>query len=151
MTYGYLMDVITYLKRIRHLIRTNIYYHTEKFGKKTILVKGRKFIVEVADTVKKRRLGLMYRNSIKKNEGMIFVYGDDSKHSIWMFNTRFRLDIIWLNNKKKVVDMFENAEPCKSIFDCPLHLSKRISRYTLELPKGSIKEMNLKIGNTIRF
>ena len=145
------MDVITYLKRIRHLIRTSIYYHTETFDRKEISVKGIKFTAAIADTVSRRRLGLMYRSSIGRDEGMLFMYDDDSRHSIWMFNTRFRLDIVWLDSKKRVVDLLNSAQPCRSIFDCPLNLPKRKSRYTLELPSGTIRKIGLRIGDHIRF
>lgn len=145
------MDVITYLKRVRHLARTKIYYYIEKFDSKVLTVKDRQFRVKIANTIKKRRLGLMYRKSISKDEGMLFVYDDDSKHSIWMFNTQLHLDIIWLDSRKRVVDMFENAVPCRSIFDCPLHLPKKKSRYTIELPKGTVRAVGIKIGDIARF
>ena len=58
---------------------------------------------EIADTPFKRATGLMYRDHLKKDHGMLFVFGQPHAWSFWMKNTKIALDLIWLNDKKRVV------------------------------------------------
>ena len=59
---------------------------------------GEEIPVEVADTLKKRSLGLGKRASLKKGWGMLFVFEKRKPHRFWMKDMQFPLDIIWLDN-----------------------------------------------------
>lgn len=61
--------------------------------------------LEVACTLAEKKQGLMFRNSLGKNNGMIFVYDKEDYHSFWMKNTNIPLSIAFLNKDKIIVDI----------------------------------------------
>ncbi len=98
------------------------------------------FNLEHANTIKKRTKGLMYRRSLKDNHGMIFSWEEKQYISMWMKNTYISLDMIWLNEKFKVICTKENAIP----FDTtPITCSKK-ANYVIELNAGTIKKHMIK-------
>ena len=74
---------------------------------------GEEIPVEVADTLKKRSLGLGKRTSLKKGWGMLFVFEKRKPHRFWMKDMQFPLDIIWLDNHR-IVHIIHNAKPVNS-------------------------------------
>jgi len=103
---------------------------------------------EVADTVPKQIKGLMFRSGLKENEGMLFDFGREGYHSIWMMNMSFHIDIIWINNGK-VVDMKKDAQPCR-IF-CPDYSPKEPATYVLEVNANFTEKNNIKIGTKVEL
>ena len=105
------------------------------------------FIVEIAVTDRQHSQGLMFRQSLAKNAGMLFDYKVPTSITMWMKNTYIPLDIIFLDENMKIVGFKENNQPhsLKSIsIDKP-------SRYVLEMNGGSVERNRLKIGSKIRF
>ena len=74
---------------------------------------GEEIPVEVADTLKKRSLGLGERTSLKKGWGMLFVFEKREPHRFWMKDMQFPLDIIWLDNHR-IVHIIHNVQPFNS-------------------------------------
>ena len=85
--------------------RTPTKYTNVKIGNASIKA-------EIADTSLKKIKGLMFRKQLQKDQGMLFVFNYDNYHGIWMMNMSFPIDIIWIDNEKKVVDVVRNAQPC---------------------------------------
>jgi hypothetical protein len=104
---------------------------------------------EIADTPIKRTKGLMLRKSLPENEGMLFVFSEEGYHSFWMMNMSFPIDIIWINNEKKVVDIVKNAQPC--IITCSSYRPKEKAMYVLEVNANFTEEHGVKIGTSIEF
>ena len=103
------------------------------------------FSVYLADTNLKRKIGLQCKNELKENEGMLFIWNSEDQRYFWMKNTKFHLDIIFINSDFKIVDIFFNAKPFSLI-----NISSRIkAQYVLELNKGIFKYFNLKIGDKV--
>lgn len=107
------------------------------------------FNVELAVTPEQRNLGLMFRESLDFNKGMLFIFEEEGRHPFWMKNTLIPLDIIWINNKE-VVSIKENIQPCKEYF-CPSIEPTENAKYVLEINGGISKNIGLKIGDTINF
>jgi uncharacterized membrane protein (UPF0127 family) len=80
---------------------------------------------------------------------MIFAYEEELHLSFWMKNTLIPLDIIFLNEKKVIVDAF-TMQPCKEE-PCKSYPAKRPAQYAIELQEGMIKKENLQLGQTIIF
>ncbi len=108
------------------------------------------FKVEIADTQVKRSLGLMFRESLPLDEGMLFVFEKEGAHSFWMKNTLIPLDIIWISKEKEIVFIKENARPC---FEEPCSkINPRVDAlYVLEVNAGAAGEMGLKEGQRMSF
>ncbi len=117
---------------------------TMVFEKKTLTVKDRTITVEIADTSEKRMTGLMYRKSLGKNEGMLFIFSGEEIHSFWMKNTLIPLSIAFIKEDGTIVHI-EDMEPQTEMS----HSSKYPVKYALEVNKGWFKENNITVGDKI--
>lgn len=115
-----------------------------------LYIGSEKFTVEIADTPEKQITGLMYRENIPDNYGMLFIHDDEDYRSFWMKNCKVSLDIIYLDNNKQIINMHIDVPPCKRE-PCPTYQSDKPARYVLELRGNRAKELNLKPGDTIFF
>jgi len=115
-----------------------------------LFISSNKFIVEVADTEEARIKGLMFRESIPDNYGMLFVFDEENIRSFWMKNTLIYLDIIYLNKNKRIVDMYINVPPCNND-PCQNYISAEPAKYVLELKGNRVKDLNLKKDDFIFF
>ncbi|TNJ46132.1 DUF192 domain-containing protein [Tamlana fucoidanivorans] len=103
--------------------------------------------IEIADTDFDIQTGLMYRDGMKKNQGMLFVFNDESERFFYMKNTKFPLDLIYINADKHIVSFQKNAKP----FDESSLPSNVPAQYVLEMNAGLIDIWNLKVGDSISF
>lgn len=92
----------------------------------------------------------MYRDKLKGERGMLFIYDEEGVHNFWMKNTLIPLDIIWLDKDKKVIYTKHSAPPCKKP-PCPSYGPEKSCRYVLEINAGKAKEVGLKKGEKIIF
>ncbi len=105
------------------------------------------FNCEIADTPVKRARGLMFRESLDENRGMLFIFPDEKNHSFWMKNTLISLDIIFINQDKQIVGIVENAEPENSQ---QLKVD-RPSKYVLEIKSGLVEKYEIETGQKFKF
>lgn len=119
-------------------------FTTVKIGNATVKA-------EIADTEPKQLRGLMFRESLPKDNGMLFVFRNEGRHGIWMMNTSIPLDIIWMDAGKKVVHMQENVQPCEALLICPSYSPESDSKYVLEVNAGYAKKHGIKIGSVASF
>ncbi len=111
-----------------------------------------KISVEVADTPAAWAKGLMFRNSLAQDSGMLFMFPYESAQSFWMKNTLIPLDIIFISKDKQIIDIKENFQPCPSEqFICPSYTSTAPSMYVLEVNAGFVKKHGIKIGDAVEF
>lgn len=116
-------------------------------------IKGKTYSLEVADTAQKRQQGLMYKEVMPQNEGMLFIFPNTSMYPFWMKNTLIPLDIIWLNEDKTVVFIKQNAQPCENTVKavCNTIFPARPARYVIELNAGEVQKLKLANGDKIEF
>ncbi|HEY4675500.1 MAG TPA: DUF192 domain-containing protein [Candidatus Bathyarchaeia archaeon] len=105
------------------------------------------FYVELATTSEERSQGLMFRESLDLNKGMLFVYSEEGMHIFWMKNTSIPLDIIWINANEEVVYISEDNEPYSENLIAPAANAK----YVLEINAGLAREMGLNVGDKLDF
>ncbi len=121
--------------------------YTQKTKQKTnVYVKNIKFTCEVASSRKEWELGLMFRKTIKTNEGMLFIFPEEQYLSFWMKNTYLPLAIIFIDSNKKVIDVFY-PEPLST----KQVTSSKPSKYVLEILSNVSSEINIKPGDEILF
>ena len=111
---------------------------------------GEEIPVEVADTLKKRSLGLGKRTSLKKGWGMLFVFEKRKPHRFWMKDMQFPLDIIWLDNHR-IVHIIHNAEPVNSKVEPEVMTSPVPVNFVLEIAAGRAAKLQLKTGQRMNF
>ncbi len=101
--------------------------------------------VEIADTEDKQHLGLMFREKMEENQGMLFIFDNEEMQAFYMKNTLIPLDIIFVNSKKKIVKIYKNAKPLDET-DLP-SIKKCI--YVVEVNGGFTDKFNIKEGDYI--
>lgn len=111
---------------------------------------GEWFSVELATTPEKQQLGLMYREQMDDDHGMLFVFPSENFRSFWMKNTRISLDIFYFDNELKLVSVSENTPPCRSE-SCPSYPSAGPARYVLELNAGKAAQLGVKPGDPLEL
>lgn len=109
--------------------------------------KKHRFSIELANSQLKREIGLQCKSELKENEGMLFIWNSEDYRNFWMKNTKFYLDIIFINSNLKIVDIFFYAKP----YDITTISSNKKSKYVLELNSGILKKLNLNIGDKLSF
>jgi uncharacterized membrane protein (UPF0127 family) len=117
-------------------------------GNSYVELKGQRFLVEIADSREEQALGLMFRDELPEDQGMLFIFPDEAPRSFWMKNTRIPLDIIYFNGDLKLVSVAKNARPCR-VQQCPGYPSEGPARYVLELIAGKASELELSAGDVL--
>ncbi|WP_191860672.1 DUF192 domain-containing protein [Hanstruepera ponticola] len=107
----------------------------------------KKIDIEIADNEFETQTGLMYRESMKDDHGMLFVFPDSRPRSFYMKNTRFSLDIIYLDEQQTIVSFQENASP----LDENSLPSNAPAKYVLEVNAGLVQKWQLQVGDKISY
>ncbi|MCC7596588.1 DUF192 domain-containing protein [Janthinobacterium sp. FW305-129] len=101
---------------------------------------------EVAATEAQREQGLMYREKMEANAGMLFVFGNPSTQCMWMKNTPLPLSVAFIDASGKIVNI-EDMQPHTLDSHCS---TKTVPvRYALEMHLGWFKQKNIKPGMSI--
>lgn len=103
--------------------------------------------IEIADNEYETQTGLMYRTSLGKTQGMLFIFPDVDYRIFYMKNTKIPLDIIYINENKEVVSFQKNAKP----FDETSLPSNALAKYVLEINAGLSDEWNIEVSDRIEF
>ena len=115
-----------------------------------VCVEGNCFSVELAQTNAEKSRGLMFRESLGRNEGMLFVYDSDGEYGFWMKNTLIFLDIIWIDSEMEVVHIEHNARPCREE-KCESLKPGKNARFVLEINGGLAEELGIGLGDKVGF
>jgi uncharacterized membrane protein (UPF0127 family) len=103
--------------------------------------------VEVVTKPADQAQGLMYRRSLGKDSGMLFIFRQEEPQSFWMKNTLIPLDMIFISRDLVIVDIM-TMQPC--ITDpCPDYTSRQPAQYVLEVNAGYCRSRNIIIGDKV--
>jgi uncharacterized membrane protein (UPF0127 family) len=118
-----------------------------------IMPDGSKIRAELALNIDQQQRGLMFRDQLGPREGMLFVFMETNPRGFWMYQTRIPLDIIWLDENRRIVEISANTPPCpaESRSDCPSYGGSMPSRYVLELAAGQVAARGLALGDQLTF
>lgn len=111
-----------------------------------VLPSGEEISLELAVDPVRRALGYMYREVVGPREGMLFVFESPGRHGIWMKNCKVSLDVIWLDDELRVLEVAAGQEPCPPDRPCPSVAPLRPAHYVLELAAGGAKRHGLRPG-----
>jgi len=104
-----------------------------------------KIDLEIADNDYERQLGLMNRKEMKENDGMIFIFPRQDYQSFWMRNTLISLDMIFVNDQKKIVTIHKNTK----ILSDQSYPSSQPAIYVVEVLAGFTDRHNIQVGDKI--
>jgi uncharacterized protein len=113
---------------------------------------GRTIRVEEAfDNVNLLR-GLMFRTSLAPERGMLFVYPHPDHYQAVMYQVLIPLDIIWMDSGRRIVQIDENAPPCKTqASKCQKYGGPKLVTYSLEIGGGLAKKYGLQVGQILQW
>lgn len=99
---------------------------------------------EVAATEPQREKGLMFREKLDANAGMVFVFKQPAQVCMWMKNTPLPLSVAFLDQRGKILNI-EDMQPQT----LESHCAKGLATYALEMNKGWFAQKNIKPGTAI--
>lgn len=114
-----------------------------------VCVKNTCLKAEIASSLEERRLGLMFRESLPKDRGMLFILDFKESSSFWMKNMQFPLDIIWIDKDKVISEIMQNVLPCSK--SCPDLIPQQQASFVLEVNAGFVQKHRIKAGDKVRF
>ena len=112
---------------------------------------GHRYAVEIAQTEAQRARGLMFRDSMAGNRGMLFIHDSERPLAYWMKNTHIPLDIFYFDSHRQLVSVAKNTPACTLGDGCPPFRSDGPATYVLELNAGIADRLHAKKGDRLTF
>ena len=109
-----------------------------------IRIAGHTLRVEVAATIEQRMQGLMFRNKLARNDGMVFVFDEPGYHAMWMKNTPLPLSVAFVDGEGRILNIAD-MEP----HTLDQHAAAGPARYAIETNKGWFAERRIKPGDKV--
>lgn len=103
--------------------------------------------VEIAKTPSAIERGLMYREHLPPDHGMLFIFPGEAIRSFWMKNTLIPLDMIFISSDREVVGIVENAAPQTTT----RRGVSEASKYVVEVNGGWARTRGVERGTPVRF
>ena len=107
-------------------------------------INGHSIRAEVANTEEGRRTGLMFRNSLAENQGMLFIYAQEGRYAMWMKNTNVPLSVAFIDKNGAILNI-EDMEPQTE----DSHAARGLAKFSLEMNQGWFKKRGIKKGDHV--
>ncbi len=117
----------------------------------TVILKNKVIHVDLALTGEEQTKGLSIKNTMKEDEGMLFIFKTSEKYPFWMKDMKFPIDIIWINSDHKIVHIEKNLQPCILFLLCPTYSPNADSLYVLEVVSNYTNKNNISVGDKVDF
>ena len=104
-------------------------------------------VLELAITPEQQARGLMFREHLEPNAGMLFIFGYDAPHGFWMRNTLIPLDVLYISYDGAVVHIRQQAQPQ----DETIYIPPAPCRYVLEVNGGFCDREGVADGSQVTF
>ena len=105
-----------------------------------------KITVEIADTQESQEKGLMWRDTMEEDHGMLFVYDRDARKSFWMKDTKIPLSIAYIAADGTIREIYDMEPLSRRTVD-----SRYSVRYALEVNQGAFERHGIKVGDKVEF
>ena len=121
----------------------------EDIGTRVITMPGGQSVrVEVKIRPEDIMRGMMFRDKLDADRGMMFLHKPPGKYAYWMYQVKIPLDIIWMDEQGNIVEISANTPPCPyaSATQCPVYGGSRQAQVVLELAGGMAAKYGLATG-----
>jgi uncharacterized protein len=116
------------------------------------LPNGQKIRAEVEITPIDMQRGMMFRDSLARGHGMLFIHDKPGQYKYWMYQVKIPLDIIWMDENHRIVEISADTPPCRTrASECPNYGGHETAQYVLELGGGEARHWGLHVGQTLDF
>ena len=96
--------------------------------------------------------GMMFRDSLERGRGMLFIHQKPGTYQYWMFQVKIPLDIIWMDANHRIVEISADTPPCTTKASlCASYGGHQTAQYVLELGGGEARRLGLSLGQTLQF
>ncbi|AZZ35338.1 hypothetical protein CIK05_00480 [Bdellovibrio sp. qaytius] len=119
------------------------------FTSQKITIGAKKITVDIAKTHEQQEHGLMYREKMPVDAGMLFIFEQDQPLNFWMKNTYIDLSIAYIGKDKKIIDILDMKATSAMQTDYPTYPSSKPAMYALEMNQGWFTKNHIKIGDLL--
>lgn len=124
----------------------------ELYMRTVTLPDGQKIRAEVEMNDIDMERGMMFRDSLPRGQGMLFIHQKPAAYQYWMYQVKIPLDIIWMDPGHRIVEISTDTPPCKTkASQCPNYGGHAQAQYVLELGGGEARRYGLQVGQTLEF
>jgi uncharacterized membrane protein (UPF0127 family) len=97
--------------------------------------------------------GLMFREKLADDRGMLFLHTKMDKYRYWTYNMKFPVDIVWMDEQHQVVEVYPSAPPCtsKSARECTTYGGRHLARFVLEMNAKTAVPNGIREGVYLMF
>ena len=110
-------------------------------------MKNIEIITEIVQDDYHRARGLMFRENLPENQGMLFIFDDEAPRYFWMKNTTISLDIIYLNAGSRIIKIHKNTLPLSE----SLYPSEEPSMYVVEVRADFTERYQINVGDSVSW
>lgn len=121
------------------------------FTKQQVQIGAKKITVEIAKSRKQLEHGLMFREKMATDSGMLFIFPDEQPLSFWMKNTYIDLTIAYIGKDKKIIDIIDMKATSALQTSFPSYPSSKPAMYALEMNQGWFTKNRIKIGDLLKL
>jgi uncharacterized membrane protein (UPF0127 family) len=114
-----------------------------------VIINNKEIFLEIADNDSLRETGLMNREKLDYDSGMLFIFDDEKILNFWMKNTLIPLDMIFIDKDLSIINI-KHATPCKKD-PCDIYASDSKAKYVLEVNYNYTNDNNIKIGDKVKL
>jgi uncharacterized membrane protein (UPF0127 family) len=126
------------------LVASAMCVHADPLVTYPLRIKKHEIRAEVANTEQDRMRGLMFRDKLAENSGMIFLYPRPEASAMWMKNTRIALAVAFIDSNGRILNIAE-MEP----YSERAHASAGAAAYALEMNRGWFRKQGIKAGDLV--
>ena len=114
---------------------------------------GSVIMAEQMRTQEQMMRGMMFRDELKPDRGMLFSHGGPGKYPYWMYQVKVPLDILWLDARRQIVEISAQTPPCEKgpASKCPHYGGSVEALFVVELASGAAAKHRLKLGDPLIF
>lgn len=145
----YFKSFIIFILGIFTLLLSLNIYANEPTKNSSVFINNKKITLEVADTPETRETGLMFRDNMDENHGMIFLFDKPEVTNFWMKNVKIPLDILFIY-KNKIVKLYTMLSGCTNE-PCEIYPSEHIVDSVIEVNSGFCYKNKIKAGQKIEL
>lgn len=96
--------------------------------------------------------GMMFRDSLPRGRGMLFIHDKPGLYPYWMYQVKIPLDMLWMDANHRIVEISADTPPCKTKASlCGNYGGHQPAQFVLELGGGEARRLGLALGQTLQF